>query len=57
MFLANPAMSQEFSEEFHKILKKAANHCVCVDYNCGCCAHIVEKQIHLDNTSMWQILE
>ncbi|KAK3919099.1 Protein ITPRID1 [Frankliniella fusca] len=31
-------------------MEKAANHCHCVEYNCGCCLHIVEKEIRLDST-------
>ena len=26
------------------------NGCECVNYNCGCCAHLDVKTIHLDDT-------
>lgn len=32
------------------LMEKAANHCTCIEYNCGCCAHLVERQISLDST-------
>ncbi|XP_034235383.1 uncharacterized protein LOC117641828 [Thrips palmi] len=32
------------------VTEKAANHCTCIEYNCGCCAHLVEKEIRLDST-------
>lgn len=37
-------------EKIESFAQKAANHCQCVEYNCGCCAHIVEKEIRLDST-------
>jgi len=28
----------------------AGSGCVCVEYNCGCCAHVYVPEIHLDHT-------
>lgn len=44
-------ITQGLEEKLEGYVKKAAaDHCTCVEYNCGCCQHIVEKQIRLDST-------
>lgn len=37
-------------EMWNEVTTRVLDACSCVDYNCGCCAHLEEKEIHLNST-------
>jgi hypothetical protein len=37
--------------EWSAVRTEAMDVCRCINYNCGCCAHLEEKDIHLNSTS------
>lgn len=38
-------------EEWNEIRRVAMDTCRCTNFNCGCCAHLEESEIHLNSTS------
>jgi hypothetical protein len=37
-------------EEWNEIKRVAMDACKCSNYDCGCCAHLEEREIHLNST-------
>jgi hypothetical protein len=44
-------VEEKLVEEWNEIRSVVMNACKCTNYNCGCCAHLEEKDIHLNSTS------
>jgi GH24 family phage-related lysozyme (muramidase) len=36
---------------WNNVERKVQDACHCINYNCGCCAHLEEKEIELNSTS------
>jgi len=55
---AGNTFQQWFKTVRHKIVgtlsdveREALDACSCINYNCGCCAHLEDKKIELNSTS------
>jgi hypothetical protein len=44
-------VEKKIAEEWKEIKTAVMDACKCANYNCGCCAHLQEKEIHLNSTS------
>jgi hypothetical protein len=44
-------VENEFVESWNDVRRVAMDACKCTSYDCGCCAHLEEREIHLNSTS------
>lgn len=43
-------LGKKVTEEWNEVKRVVKDSCKCFNYNCGCCAHLEEREIHLNST-------